>query len=57
MTSKDSKREILGMTTITSKFQVTIPKKARDKHVLKEGDSIAFVEENGKMYFVKSDEV
>ena len=57
MISKDSKREMLGMTTITSKFQVTIPKKLRDKHDLKEGDIIAFVEESGKVYFVKSDEV
>ena len=57
MISDNSKREIVGMTTITSKFQVTIPKKLRDKHHLKEGDSIAFVEEGGKVYFVKSDEV
>jgi AbrB family looped-hinge helix DNA binding protein len=57
MTLKDSKREILGMTVITSKFQVTIPKKLRDKHKLNEGDSIAFVEENEKVYLVKSNEV
>jgi AbrB family looped-hinge helix DNA binding protein len=57
MTSKDSKRDILGMTTITSKFQVTIPKKLRDKHNLNEGDNIAFVEESGKVYLIKSNEV
>lgn len=57
MTIKDSKRKILGMTTITSKFQVTIPKKFRDKHNLKEGETIAFVEENGRVYLVKSNEV
>lgn len=55
--SSDSKREILGVTTITSKFQVTIPKKFRDKHKLNEGETIAFVEENGKVYLVKSNEV
>ena len=57
MISDNSKREIVGMTTITSKFQVTIPKKLRDKHNLNEGDTIAFVEESGKVYLVKSDEV
>jgi antitoxin PrlF len=57
MTLKDSKREILGVTTITSKFQVTIPKKFRAKHNLNEGDSIAFVEEDGKVYLVRSNEV
>ncbi|TSA18317.1 MAG: AbrB/MazE/SpoVT family DNA-binding domain-containing protein [Nitrosopumilales archaeon] len=57
MASKDSKRDILGMTTITSKFQVTIPKKLRDKHNLNEGDNIAFVEESGKVYLVKSNEI
>ncbi|MGI0073860.1 MAG: AbrB/MazE/SpoVT family DNA-binding domain-containing protein [Nitrosotalea sp.] len=57
MISKDSKREILGMSTITSKFQVTIPKKLRDRHDLKEGEGVAFVEESGKVYLVKSNEV
>ena len=57
MTSNDSKREILGMTTITAKFQVTIPKKFRNKYNLNEGDTIAFVEEGGKVYLVRSNEV
>ncbi len=54
---KDSKNEILGMTTITHKFQITIPKKVREKHNLEEGDSIVFVEENDKIYIRTSTEL
>ncbi len=54
--SKD-KREMLGMSMITYKFQVTIPKKVREKHKLKEGDTVAFVEEGNRVYVVKSTEV
>jgi AbrB family looped-hinge helix DNA binding protein len=50
----EAKREILGLSTITYKFQVTIPKKVRDKCRLKEGDSLTFIEENGKIYLGKS---
>ncbi|MDE1725924.1 MAG: AbrB/MazE/SpoVT family DNA-binding domain-containing protein [Thaumarchaeota archaeon] len=55
--SKESKREILGMSMITYKFQVTVPKKVREKHRLKEGDTLAFVEEHGRIYVAKSTEV
>ncbi|MDH2908090.1 MAG: AbrB/MazE/SpoVT family DNA-binding domain-containing protein [Candidatus Nitrosotalea sp.] len=55
--SKESKREILGMSTITYKFQVTIPKKVREKHGLEEGETLAFVEESGRIYLVKSTDV
>ena len=55
--SKESKREILGMSMITYKFQVTIPKKVRERHKFKEGETLAFVEEHGKIYVVKSTEV
>lgn len=55
--TKDSKKEILGMTTISYKFQVTIPKKVREKHNLKEGDTIMFVEENDRVYLAKSTDV
>lgn len=51
------KKEILGMSTITYKFQVTIPKKVRDKHRLKKGDTIMFVEEGDTVYIKKSTEV
>lgn len=55
--SKESKREILGMSTITYKFQVTIPKKVRERHNLKEGETLAFVEESGRIYIVRSTDV
>ncbi|SMH70344.1 AbrB/MazE/SpoVT family DNA-binding domain-containing protein [Candidatus Nitrosotalea okcheonensis] len=45
------------MSTITYKFQITIPKKVRDKHKLKEGDTVTFIEEGGKMYVAKSTDV
>lgn len=38
------------MTTITYKYQITIPKKVREKHKLTEGDTIIFVEEDGRLY-------
>ncbi|MBI2183946.1 MAG: AbrB/MazE/SpoVT family DNA-binding domain-containing protein [Thaumarchaeota archaeon] len=54
--SKDPKREILGMSTITYKFQVTIPKKVREKHQLKIGDTVVFVEEDERIVIAKSTE-
>lgn len=36
--------------TITSKGQVTLPKDIRDRHDLKPGDRIEFVEENGRLW-------
>lgn len=35
---------------ITSKGQITLPKEVRDRHSLKPGDSIEFVEEDGKIW-------
>ena len=52
-----AKKEILGMTTITYKYQVTIPKKLREKHKLSEGDTLIFVEEDGKVFLKKSTDV
>ncbi len=49
-----SKNEILGMTTITYKYQITIPKKVREKHKFKEGDTIIFVEEDDRIYLKSS---
>lgn len=54
--AKESKREILGMSTITYKFQVTIPKKVREKYGLKIGDTIVFVEEDGRIQVARSTE-
>jgi len=54
--SKFSKREILGMSKITYKFQVTIPKRVREKFDLKEGDVIIFILEDDKLIVKKSTE-
>jgi antitoxin PrlF len=35
---------------ITSKGQITLPKEVRDRHALKPGDAIEFVEEGGKTW-------
>jgi len=37
------KREILGMSKLTYKYQVTIPKRVRDELGFKEGDTIIFL--------------
>lgn len=55
--SKETKREVLGTSTMSYKFQITIPKKVREKAKLKEGDLIAFIEENGRINITKSTEV
>ena len=38
------------MPSISTKGQVTIPKKIREKLGIKEGDIIEFIEENGLVY-------
>ena len=55
--SKETKREILGMSTITYKFQVTIPRKVRERCKFKEGDTLMFIEEGDRVYLGKSTEV
>lgn len=52
-----TKKEILGMSTITYKFQVTVPKKVREKHGLKEGDTIVFVDDGDRLCITKSTEI
>ena len=48
-------RKVLGNSKVGSRFQVTIPKKARGKYNIKEGDLVLFVEENGKLMLTKSE--
>jgi AbrB family looped-hinge helix DNA binding protein len=55
--SRETKREILGVSPMSYKFQITVPKKVREKMKLKGGDSVAFVEEGGRFYVTKSTEV
>jgi antitoxin PrlF len=36
--------------TMTTKGQVTVPKEVRERHNLKPGDTIEFIEENGRTW-------
>ena len=38
------------MSTISHKFQVTVPKEVRESQKWKEGDKILFVRENDRIY-------
>lgn len=55
--SKNERREILGTSVLTYKFQLTVPKKVREKFQLKEGETLVFVERDGKLFLVKSTEL
>ena len=44
------------MSKITYKFQVTLPKRVRERFGFKEGDSLVFAEENGQLTITKSTE-
>ena len=57
MVGGETKRQVLGTSSITRKYQLTVPKKARDKFKLEEGDLIMFIEENGRLYLAKGTEV
>lgn len=50
-----SKKEVLGMSSLSHKFQITIPKEVREEVNLKEGDKIMFVREDGKIYITKTE--
>ena len=53
----ETKREILGLSKITYKFQITIPKRVREVFNLKEGDTIVFLKEGNKLLIVKSTDI
>ena len=55
--SKDVRREILGMSKLTYKFQITVPKEVRKRFQLKEGKTIIFIEEDGRLFLAKSTEI
>jgi len=57
MSGKDGRREILGVSPMSHKFQITVPKKVREKTKLKANDAVAFIEEGGRVYIVKSTEI
>jgi len=49
----DLTRTILGVTTVSSKNRITIPKKVCTKYGFKEGDTILFIEQEGKLVLKK----
>ena len=52
-----SKKEILGMSTISHKFQVTIPKEVREDKNWEEGTKVLFIKEEGGIYLRTSTEL
>ena len=54
---EEYKREVLGVGKITYKYQVTIPKRVRERFGLKVGEFIVFIEEDGKLILAKSTEL
>ena len=55
--SKETRREILGVSPLSHKFQITVPKKVRDNMKVKGGDAVTFIEESGRIYLAKSTDV
>lgn len=45
------------MVTVSSKYQITLPADIRKKLRIKAGDEIIFIEENGKFFMVKLDDL
>lgn len=54
---KNTRREILGVSKLTYKFQVTVPKEVRKRFRLEEGETIVFIGEDGKLVLAKSTEI
>ena len=44
--------KIKGASKVTTKFQITLPQQVRKLLRVKAGDTIAFAEENGKIFIV-----
>lgn len=42
--------KILGSSKLTVRYQITIPENVRESLKIKEGDTIGFLEENGRIY-------
>ena len=55
--SGKSKKEILGMSTISHKFQVTIPKEVREDKKWEEGTKVLFIKEDDRIYIMTNDEL
>ena len=44
--------KIKGASKVTTKFQITLPHQVRKLLKVEAGDTIAFVEENGKIFII-----
>ena len=44
--------KIKGASKVTTKFQITLPRQIRNFLKVEAGDTIAFVEENGKIFII-----
>ena len=55
--TEEPRREVLGISKITYKFQVTIPKRVRERFKFKWGDIVVFLEEDGTLIVKKSTEI
>jgi len=47
----------LGVSKITYKFQVTVPKEVRERFQLRERETIVFIGEDSRLFIVKSTEI
>jgi len=48
-----SDKKVLGSSTITRNFQVTVPRKVRAQFKFKEGDLVVFITEDGRLFIEK----
>lgn len=55
--SHESKREILGTSRISYRYQITIPKEVRDRFGIKDKDILVFLDEDGKLVLRKGTQV
>ena len=44
---------MIALVTISSKYQITLPAKVREKMGVKAGDKVVFIEEDGKFVLTK----
>ena len=55
--SGKSKKDILGMSTISHKYQVTIPKEVREEKNWGESTKVLFVKDGDRIYIQASTEL
>jgi len=55
--AEKGKQGILGMSKLTYKYQLTVPKRVRQRFDLREGDVLVFFERDGTLVMAKSTEV